>query len=99
MVWVVDSEKLPFYQAEKYHQFHNGCVIVYALECPCEGPEMAPCECGKREESHKLGRVLREGLSARECGVQFVLTHTLTHLLSFLYIILTSLVYQAPVPH
>lgn len=23
-IWVVDSEKLPFYPAEKYHQFHNG---------------------------------------------------------------------------
>jgi peptide methionine sulfoxide reductase MsrA len=23
-VWVVDSEQLPFYQAEVYHQFHNG---------------------------------------------------------------------------
>jgi peptide methionine sulfoxide reductase MsrA len=24
VVWVVDSQKLPFYQAEKYHQYHNG---------------------------------------------------------------------------
>ena len=24
VVWVVDSESLPFYQAEKYHQFHDG---------------------------------------------------------------------------
>eukprot|EP00198_Chlamydomonas_reinhardtii_P012005 XP_001701342.1 predicted protein [Chlamydomonas reinhardtii] len=23
-VWVVDSEALPFYRAERYHQFHNG---------------------------------------------------------------------------
>ncbi|PNH04929.1 hypothetical protein TSOC_008880, partial [Tetrabaena socialis] len=23
-VWVVDSDSLPFYRAEKYHQFHNG---------------------------------------------------------------------------
>jgi len=24
VVWVVDSEQLPFYRAEVYHQFHNG---------------------------------------------------------------------------
>jgi hypothetical protein len=24
VVWVVDSEQLPFYRAEMYHQFHNG---------------------------------------------------------------------------
>jgi hypothetical protein len=24
VVWVVDSGSLPFYQAETYHQFHNG---------------------------------------------------------------------------
>lgn len=24
VVWVVDSGALPFYQAERYHQFHNG---------------------------------------------------------------------------
>ncbi|KAG7667133.1 hypothetical protein KSW81_000875 [Nannochloris sp. 'desiccata'] len=24
VVWVVDSSKLPFYQAEQYHQYHNG---------------------------------------------------------------------------
>jgi hypothetical protein len=24
VVWVVDSNQLPFYRAERYHQFHNG---------------------------------------------------------------------------
>ena len=24
VVWVVDSNALPFYRAERYHQFHNG---------------------------------------------------------------------------
>lgn len=24
VVWVVDSDALPFYRAEAYHQFHNG---------------------------------------------------------------------------
>ena len=24
VVWVVDSNSLPFYRAERYHQFHNG---------------------------------------------------------------------------
>eukprot|EP00878_Enallax_costatus_P029288 GHUV01031738.1.p1 GENE.GHUV01031738.1~~GHUV01031738.1.p1 ORF type:complete len:119 (+),score=12.07 GHUV01031738.1:636-992(+) len=24
VVWVVDSDELPFYRAEMYHQFHNG---------------------------------------------------------------------------
>lgn len=24
VVWIVDSAKLPFYQAEQYHQYHNG---------------------------------------------------------------------------
>ena len=24
VIWVVDSDKLPFYQAEQYHQYHNG---------------------------------------------------------------------------
>lgn len=24
VVWIVDSEQLPFYRAEVYHQFHNG---------------------------------------------------------------------------
>jgi hypothetical protein len=24
VVWVVDSESLPFYRGEVYHQFHNG---------------------------------------------------------------------------
>ena len=24
LVWIVDSEKLPFYPAERYHQFHDG---------------------------------------------------------------------------
>ena len=30
VVWVVDSNKLPFYQAEVYHQYHNGIGKV----CP-----------------------------------------------------------------
>lgn len=24
VIWVVDSNSLPFYRAEQYHQFHNG---------------------------------------------------------------------------
>lgn len=27
MVWVMDSDKFPFYQAEVYHQFHDGFML------------------------------------------------------------------------
>lgn len=32
VVWVVDSEKLPFYRAERYHQFHNGIGKFFPTE-------------------------------------------------------------------
>ncbi|GIL63728.1 hypothetical protein Vafri_17744 [Volvox africanus] len=31
-VWVVDSGQLPFYRAERFHQFHNGLGKVFPLE-------------------------------------------------------------------
>ncbi|KAJ9520366.1 hypothetical protein QJQ45_030301 [Haematococcus lacustris] len=31
VVWVVDSGTLPFYQAERYHQFHNGIGKMFPL--------------------------------------------------------------------
>ncbi|KXZ51831.1 hypothetical protein GPECTOR_11g270 [Gonium pectorale] len=31
-VWVVDSDALPFYRAERYHQFHNGLGKIFPLE-------------------------------------------------------------------
>ncbi|GIL79093.1 hypothetical protein Vretifemale_8383 [Volvox reticuliferus] len=31
-VWVVDSSQLPFYRAERYHQFHNGLGKVFPME-------------------------------------------------------------------
>lgn len=32
-VWVVDSEALPFYQAERYHQFHDGLGKKFGVSC------------------------------------------------------------------
>lgn len=32
VVWVVDSNQLPFYRAEKYHQFHNGIGKAFPAE-------------------------------------------------------------------
>ena len=32
VVWVVDSNKLPFYRAEAYHQFHNGLGKAFGAE-------------------------------------------------------------------
>lgn len=32
VVWVVDSEKLPFFRAEAYHQFHNGIGAAFPKE-------------------------------------------------------------------
>ncbi|GLC60026.1 hypothetical protein PLESTB_001565000 [Pleodorina starrii] len=31
-VWVVDSAQLPFYRAERYHQFHNGLGKIFPSE-------------------------------------------------------------------
>jgi len=30
VVWVVDSQQLPFYRAERYHQFHPGAGLAFA---------------------------------------------------------------------
>eukprot|EP00195_Chlamydomonas_chlamydogama_P012112 CAMPEP_0202897334 /NCGR_PEP_ID=MMETSP1392-20130828/6121_1 /ASSEMBLY_ACC=CAM_ASM_000868 /TAXON_ID=225041 /ORGANISM="Chlamydomonas chlamydogama, Strain SAG 11-48b" /LENGTH=296 /DNA_ID=CAMNT_0049582943 /DNA_START=108 /DNA_END=999 /DNA_ORIENTATION=- len=32
VVWVVDSNQLPFYRAERYHQFHNGIGKAFPSE-------------------------------------------------------------------
>lgn len=32
VVWVVDSNKLPFYRAERWHQFHNGLGKKFSAE-------------------------------------------------------------------
>lgn len=31
VVWVVDSDKLPFYRAERYHQFHHGLGKLFSM--------------------------------------------------------------------
>jgi len=32
VVYIVDSDKLPFYRAEQYHQFHNGIGKPFSKE-------------------------------------------------------------------
>ena len=32
VVYIVDSDKLPFYRAEQYHQFHNGIGKAFSKE-------------------------------------------------------------------
>lgn len=32
VVWVVDSDKLPFYRAERYHQFHHGLGKLFSMD-------------------------------------------------------------------
>lgn len=32
VVWIVDSNKLPFFRAEAYHQFHNGLGKAFSPE-------------------------------------------------------------------
>lgn len=51
VVWVVDSEKLPFYQAEQYHQYHNGLGKKF--------PEKYTKE--MKEAAMKAGRVKSTG--------------------------------------
>ena len=47
VVWVMNSDRLPFYRAERYHQFHRG------LGNKVFGPEYLN---GLREVQDKLGR-------------------------------------------
>lgn len=32
VIYIVDSDKLPFYRAEQYHQFHNGIGKAFSKE-------------------------------------------------------------------
>lgn len=40
-VWIIDSDKFPFYQAEMYHQFHNGLGKRFPTEYTKDLKEMA----------------------------------------------------------
>jgi peptide methionine sulfoxide reductase MsrA len=50
-VWVVDSDALPFYRAEKYHQYHNGLGKAFPARYTKE----------MKQAAEKAGRVAETG--------------------------------------
>ena len=55
-IYVIDSDKLPFYRAEVYHQFHNGgCSTPFELCACCRVASMARLLCSQGLAS-PLGR-------------------------------------------